>query len=146
MGDGVRLPDGSRAPDIEMLNLALDKPEHLADYTGKVIVLKFWSTWCGPCQKQIADLQEFPARHPEWKDKVVFIAASIDEEKQLAIDQLKEKGWTTTHNVWVDVDAVKAFHVGSLPTTYVIDARGNVAPMDPTAELAESLKQLSGEE
>jgi thiol-disulfide isomerase/thioredoxin len=146
MGDGVRLADGSKAPDIAMLNLALDKSEHLADHAGKVIVLEFWATWCSPCQTQIADLQAFPANHPEWKDKVVFIAASMDDEKNLAIGHLKHKGWNVTHNVWVDVDAVKAFHVNRLPTTYVIDARGNVAAMDPTAELAESLTTLLGAE
>jgi thiol-disulfide isomerase/thioredoxin len=141
-GDGVPLASGTKSPDIQMLNLPVDKSEHLADYTGKVIVLKFWSTWCGPCQKQIADLQDYPDEYSQWKDKVVFITASIDDDKKLAMDHVNEKGWTKTHNVWVDVDAVKAFHIDSLPTTYIIDAQGKVAAIDPAGSLAEVLKGL----
>lgn len=141
-GDGIRLPEGARAPDIEMCDLASDKTQHLADFSGQIVVLEFWSTWCGPCQKQIADLQALAAGHPEWKGKVAFITASIDDEKAQAADHVKEKGWSATQHAWVREEAVKAFHVNGLPTMYVIDARGKVAAFDPAGNLADALKEL----
>jgi thiol-disulfide isomerase/thioredoxin len=141
-GDGIRLQDGARVPDIEMFDLASEKTQHLADFSGQIVVLKFWSTWCGPCQQQIADLQALAAGHPEWKGKVAFITASIDDEMAQAAEHVKEKDWSATQHAWVREEAVKAFHVNSLPTTYVIDARGSVAAFDPAGNLADALKEL----
>ena len=69
-GDGVLPEEGSKAPNVELLSLTGNKPEHLADYEGKVVVLTFWATWSGPCQQKMAYLQHYPAAHPTWKDKV----------------------------------------------------------------------------
>ena len=44
--------------------------------------------------------------------------------------------------VWVDADAMKAFHVDGLPTTYLIDPAGKIAPLDEEAGLEESLSKL----
>ena len=86
-GDGVLLPNGTKAPDIEMVVLANGTSERLSDYTGKIAVLEFWATWCGPCQTAIADLQGYSSRYPDWKDKVVLIAASVDDNSDIAIDR-----------------------------------------------------------
>jgi thiol-disulfide isomerase/thioredoxin len=143
-GDGIRLPDDAQAPDIELFDLTSDKTQHLADFSGQVVVLKFWSTWCGPCQKLVADMQVLAADHPEWKGKVAFITVSIDDEKAQAAEHVKEKGWSATQHAWVREEAVKAFHVNSLPTTYLIDARGKVAAFDPAGNLGDALKELLG--
>lgn len=130
-GDGVLLTKGTRAPDIEMAVLANGTSERLSHYAGKIVVLEFWASWCGPCQKAMADLQSYSGEHPDWKDKVVIIAASIDTNGDAATQHLKAKGWNQTHNVWVRNDAIKAYHVDGIPTAYVIDQQGKIVASGP---------------
>jgi len=125
-GDGVLLGKGVKAPDIEMLGLAKNTSERLSDYADKIVVLEFWATWCGPCQKKMADLQSYPAKYPDWKDKVVLIAASIDDNKDAAVRHLKAKEWNETHNVWIQSEAMRAFHADGIPTVYVLNRRGEI--------------------
>jgi len=100
--------------------------EHLSDYAGKIVVLEFWASWCSPCQKTMADLQLDPARYPNWKDKVVLIAASVDDTADIAAKRIQAKGWNQTHNVWLTAKAIQSYHVGGIPTAYVVDANGTI--------------------
>ncbi|MEI6784453.1 MAG: thioredoxin-like domain-containing protein [Verrucomicrobiota bacterium] len=130
-GDGVLLTNGTKAPDIELVVLANGASERLSNYAGKIVVLEFWASWCGPCQKAMADLQTYPGKHPDWKDKVVLIAASADENADAATKHLKAKGWGQTHNVWIRADVMKAYHVDGIPRAYVIDRQGTIVAAGP---------------
>jgi thiol-disulfide isomerase/thioredoxin len=133
-GDGVLLADGKKAPDIDMVEFEQQKSERLSDYAGKIIVLEFWATWCGPCQPKMADLQTYSGKYPDWNGKVVLIAASVDDGVDIPAKHLKAKGWGkthNTHNVWVGTAAKKAYHIDAIPTAYVIDRQGKVAAANP---------------
>jgi thiol-disulfide isomerase/thioredoxin len=130
-GNGVLLTNGTKAPDIQLVRLGDGGAERLADYPGKIVVLEFWATWCGPCQKAMADLQIYSGKHPDWKGGVVFVAASVDDIPSTAAKHLTAKGWDQTHNVWVGTDARKAFHVNAIPTAYVIDRQGTIVASNP---------------
>jgi thiol-disulfide isomerase/thioredoxin len=138
----VRLAAGASAPNIQMIPLSDKKPEQLANYAGRIVVLEFWATWCGPCQKFMADLQGYPGKYPDWKDKVVLIAASVDDEPDAAAERLEAKGWNKTRNVWVESDAIKAFHVNGLPAIYVIDQQGKVAAGDADEDIPTVVNRL----
>ncbi len=129
-GDGALLKRGTKAPNIQLVPLVGQSREQLADHAGKIVVLEFWSIGCGPCQGKMAELQSYPDKYPEWKDKVVLIGATnpdvFSETEGAVIKHVKAKGWTKIHNVRVGAEAMKAYHVNALPTVYVIDQQGNV--------------------
>jgi peroxiredoxin len=127
LSDGRLLTNGMKAPDIEMVVLTNRASEHLSDYAGKIIVLEFWASWCSPCQKSMADLQLQIASHPDWKDKVVLIAASVNDTADIAAKYIEAKGWNQTHNIWLKAKDIQSYHVGGIPAAYVIDAKGTIA-------------------
>lgn len=130
-GDGFLLATGTKAPDIEMVEVADKASERLSNYAGKITVLEFWATWCGPCQPKMAELQSYRGKYSDWQSNVVLIAASVDESAEIAAKHLKAKGWNQTHNVWVEVPAIRAYHIDAIPTVYVIGRQGKVVAVNP---------------
>lgn len=118
----------------------------MSDLAGRIVVLEFWATWCGPCQDQMATLQTFLKKYPGWSAKVVLFAASVDENPEMARNHLIRKGWDKTHNVWVEPEAIKAFHVNALPTTYVISRKGSVVHVGHAEDIPAIVNRLIRED
>ena len=99
---------------------------HLSDYRGKVILLDFWATWCGPCKVEIPWFMEF---QQEFKDKgFAVLGVSMDEDGWTAVkpylQQLK-----VNYRILLGNDMVGDQYGGvdSLPTTFLIDRQGRIA-------------------
>ncbi len=95
----------------------------LEEFKGKVIFLNFWATWCPPC---VAELPSIDKLHEEMGDDVAFVLLSFDDdfEKAKAFD--KRKGYDLP--IYAPASNLPAmFQSSALPTTYVIDANGNLA-------------------
>ena len=132
-GDGVLLTNGLKAPDIEMVRLPNGGRERLSNYAGKIVVLEFWATWCGPCQPKMADLQRYVGKYPDWRGKVVLISASVDDSEAIPAKHLRDQGWDQTHNFWVGTDAIKTYHVEAIPTAYIINRQGKIVASNPVS-------------
>src|SRR5579864_2633574 len=76
LGCALSAGAGEAAPSLELHDLK-GAPHKLAEFRGKPVVLNFWATWCVPCAAEMPLLSEMQT---QYKDKVLFIAASIDDE------------------------------------------------------------------
>ncbi len=99
---------------------------HLSDYKGKVVVLDFWATWCGPCKIEIPWFMEF---EQQFKDKgFAVLGVSMDEggwdDVKPYIEERK-----INYRILLGDDKVDHEYGGidSLPTTFLIDRSGKVA-------------------
>lgn len=142
-GDGALLKGGTSVPNIPMFPVDRETSEQLGDFAGKIVVLEFWSIGCGPCQGKMAELQSYPDKYPDWKDKVILIGASYPgDSKDAVIKHVKAKGWNKIHNVRVEADGMKAYHVNALLTVYVIDQRGKVVDSSHEADIPTIVNRL----
>ena len=95
----------------------------LEDFRGQVIFINMWATWCPPC---IAEMPGIDKLHEEMGDEVAFVMLSLDRNFDKAKDFDKRKGY----NLPIYTRAGKLpsmYQSAAIPTTYVIDAEGNLA-------------------
>ena len=101
------------------------KSFNIANYKGKYVIIDFWATWCAPC-KETSPLFDYQAKEYSYYENLVFVAASIDKEKNKWKMDLKNKDFNVT-NLWVkNQDILSAFGVTSIPRFMVIDPEGKI--------------------
>ncbi len=99
-------------------------PLSLAGQRGKILVVNFWATWCGPC-RALEPVFERVAAEFERSPEVLFLAADCDEDETLVPAYLQE---TKPRTTVVFADGLEnAFAVNSFPTVVVIDRAGKIA-------------------
>jgi peroxiredoxin len=114
-----------QAPDFALKD-ANGKVVRLADYQGKVVLLDFWATWCGPCVIEIPWFQEFQRKYKDRGFEVLGV--SMDDDGWKAINPFVEKR-KINYRIVLGDDKTGDQYGGleALPTTFVIDRGGRIA-------------------
>jgi thiol-disulfide isomerase/thioredoxin len=110
-------------PDLAF-NDADDKPLTLADYKGKIVLLNFWATWCGPCVKEMPSLDRLQAEMG--KERFVVLPLSLDGPTRQKVAPFYEDKKLSHLGVYFDKGrkAMQALDISILPTSILVDAQG----------------------
>ena len=120
----TRRNDGAKDPFAFVLRKAPEGAAYpVAAQKGKVLVINFWATWCGPCHA-LEPIYEKLAAHFAGNPNVVFLSANCDEDESLVGPYLAERKPRSTE---VFADGLEGlFSVNSFPTLLILDRTGRV--------------------
>ena len=143
------LAPGTVAPDFTVQNRN-GKPLKLSHFRGKVVVLDFWATWCGPCLQSMPHTNTVARKYAA--QNVVVLAINISDSKKVFDVWLnKHRGRYKSLTFALDISpqgqdiGARYYKVSSIPTQYVIDPNGRVVQSfvgydGPSGDLENAIK------
>ena len=145
----IRQSEGIGKPfELEFTDAIKGSEISMSDLRGKVVVIDFWATWCGPC---IAEMPHMKELYAQYKDKgVEFLGISLDQpEDQGGLDKLRKYCdendiiWPQYYqgNYWSSEYSV-SWGINSIPSMFVVDQNGNLYSTSARGELNKILPEL----
>lgn len=113
---------GHPAPEFDLTTL---QGEHLSNsqLRGKIVILDFWATWCGPCLWELKALQDFQEQHPQVV--VLTVVSASTDAKQLE-EVVRKRKLTSLRISQASSELWEQFGASGVPNTFVIDETGEV--------------------
>lgn len=97
----------------------------LSKYKGKVVVVNFWATWCGPCRKEIPDFIEAYKKHRG--NGLEIIGISLDQDGWTKVTPFVKQSKINYPVVLGDQQVVENYGgINAIPTTFIVDRNGNI--------------------
>jgi peroxiredoxin len=114
-----------------------------ADFKGKVVVVDFWATWCGPCRMEIPGYVALQKKYG--KERLAIIGVSVDAQGPGVVKTFIEKNHMDYQVVMSDDDVLTAFGgaegIQAIPTTFIIDREGQIRDRKVGAEHTEEFEK-----
>jgi uncharacterized protein (TIGR03435 family) len=134
---GPKIGDAPPAFGLEkMLQVPEGKKLEWSALKGKVVVLEFWATWCGPCVAAIPHLNELADK---FKDQPVQFVAVTDEDEKIIVPFLKRKAIHAWIGLDTDKSMFKAYGISGIPQTVIVDKKGKIVAITHPSSLTEGV-------
>jgi len=116
--------NGEKAPDFKLSTLDGEIIK-LSDYLGKIVIVDFWATWCGPCRMAVPELVEL---QNEYRDNLVIIGISLDQSyTQHNLKPFIENYGINYPIVLGTLEVVEAYgNIRGIPTSFIVDQKGEI--------------------
>ncbi len=150
-------PTAKGKPAIPFIRKDKDGKEvNLTDYRGKIVLLDFWGSWCGPCRASHPHLKQLYSEYKDRGFEIIAIAseraATIGEQKKKWLAAIEKDGINWIHILNGEdtekEDLVKAYRVTAFPTKILLDKEGKILlriTASATDDIDKTLQQLLGE-
>lgn len=145
--DANLLAPGKLAPDFEEVKVDGINKMKLSDLRGKVVLLDFWASWCGPCRKENPNVVNLYKKYE--KDGFTVMSVSLDKEKASWIAAIEKDGLAWPNHVsdlqgW-SCKAAQQYGVKGIPFTVLIDREGKIIGTNLRGEeLGKKLAEIFG--
>lgn len=113
-----------QAINFELKDLS-GKTVSLEDFSGKVVFIDFWATWCPPCRASIPAVEELYEKYKN-DDSVCFIGINLSEDKD-TVTKFVEKQGITYKVLLSNNKVITDYKIRSIPAFFIIDKNGAVA-------------------
>ena len=114
------------APNFTVFDLEGNEV-NLTDFFGKPIIVNFWASWCGPCKMEMPD---FDAAYTTYKDEIEFLMVNMTDGSRETLEKassfIVDSEYTFPVYYDTEYSAAITYSVSSLPTTYFINADGEL--------------------
>jgi thiol-disulfide isomerase/thioredoxin len=135
--------ENNKAPEFRLTSTD-GKNIKLSDYKGKIVILDFWATWCGPCRKGIPDLIEL---QKEYEKDIVVIGISLDAKTKEAVVPFMKKIGINYPVVYGTFEVTQQYGgVEGIPTTFIINRNGKIVDkhvgLVPKSEFTDQINKL----
>ena len=145
---GKNVKESGLAPDFSLKTLE-GQEMTLASLKGKVVLIDFWATWCGPCRESIPHLVDLYKKYREKGFEVIGV--SVDKDAAEMVRRFT-KSMDIPYPILIGSEEVtRSYAVTALPTTFLIDREGNIQERvigfnsRIAKELASKVKELTSE-